>query len=80
MSSNYHKSRCCSNLRITLRHVRKGEFRHRDHLNDVGFENVFRLVEVSIEEVLVHVLLGRVIDKHVDLPKSMPDKLADGIF
>lgn len=56
--------------------MRKSKFRHRNHLDDVGFENVFRLVKVRLEEVLVHMLFGRIIDKHIDLVKSIPSKLA----
>lgn len=60
--------------------MRKSKLCHRDHLNDIGFENVFSLVEVGIEEVLVHVLLGRIIDKHIDVAKSVPDKLSNETF
>lgn len=60
--------------------MRKGKLCHRDHLNDVAFEYVFRLVEIGVLEVLVHVLLGSIVDEHIDVTEPVPAKSVDMIL
>lgn len=53
-------------IRVTPRHVRNGVFRHCNHLNDVGLEDVQGAIQVSVQEIFVHTLLRRIVDEDVD--------------
>jgi hypothetical protein len=58
-------------IRVASTHVREGELRHCNHLDDIGLEYILCFFKINLGKLLAHVLFRRIIDEYVDFAESV---------